>query len=112
MPVDQRDCRHPLDRRLVQMLFKKVLVKRQIIVIIMAARPRAGVEGQVLVGLAVLADVGVARDAIIHGNRHRHRPGDLGMVLDMTGEAFRGVELRQPIGVAGIVELAGGVVVL
>ncbi len=52
----------------------------------------------------VLADVLMAEEAIIAGQRHAHRPGDLRIVLAVAGNAERGVELGEAVGIARVGE--------
>ena len=91
------------------MTLQEVLVERAIVMIVVAAGLRAGVEGKALMARPILADILVTERAIVLRQRHTHRGGDLGAVFGVAGDALRGLEFLQSIGVAGIEEFLGGV---
>lgn len=86
------------------MLREEVLVERAVVVKLVAAGARAGLEAHTGMARPVLGDLGVAVKAEVLGLRNTHRAGHARPVLDVTRDAQRGVELFQPVRVPRVGE--------
>ena len=93
------------DVRFAGVLFEEVLIKRPVIVVVVAAGRRAGVEGEPLVAWTVLANVLMAQRAVIGRQRYAHRVGYVGAVFGVAGDALIGCELIETVGISRIAEL-------
>lgn len=93
----------------VEVLGKEVLVERAIVVEIVAARCRAGVEGIVFVAFAFFGDFLMAMEAIVFGKGDSHVVGPMCAMFDVAGDTFSRVDLLELVGFSWIRELAFGV---
>ncbi len=98
-----------LEIRLVEVLGEEVFIERAIVVEIVAACGRAGVEGIVFVAFAFFGDFLMAMEAIVLGKGDSHVVGPVGAMFDMAGDAFSSVDLFELVSFPWIRELAFGV---